>query len=70
MEKQGLIKRGIVIEALPSTTFKVQTEDGTEVLCHLAGKLRIHNIKILAGDRVTFEVSPYDQKRGRITYRG
>lgn len=63
-------KNGVVIEALPSTNFKVKLEDGTEILAHLAGKLRINKIKILAGDKVTVEMSPYDNNRGRIVYRG
>ena len=63
-------KNGQVIEALPSTHFKVRLEDGKEVLCHLAGKLRIYRIKILQGDKVTVELSPYDETRGRIVYRG
>ena len=61
---------GTIIEALPSTHFKVRLEDGQEVLCHLAGKLRMFRIKILPGDNVTVEMSPYDEKRGRIVYRG
>ena len=65
-----LRKSGIVLEALPSTNFRVKLDDGREVLCHLAGKLRIYKIKILPGDRVTVEMSPYDEKRGRIVYRG
>ncbi len=63
-------KTGMVLEALPGTTFRVRTEDGNEALCHLAGKLRLNRIKILPGDRVTLELSPYDEKRGRIVYRG
>jgi translation initiation factor IF-1 len=62
-------KKGIVVETLPDANFRVKLEDGNEVLCHLAGKLRIYRIKILTGDRVTVELSPYDQKRGRIVYR-
>jgi translation initiation factor IF-1 len=62
-------KQGIVLEALPAGTFKVQLEDGKEALCHLAGKLRIYRIRILTGDRVTVEFSPYDEARGRIIYR-
>ena len=69
MDKKDLRKSGIVIEALPSTNFKVKLEDGNEILCYLAGKLRRYRIKILPGDRVTVEVSPYDQNRGRIVYR-
>jgi len=63
-------KSGTVLEALPSTNFRVKLDDGKEALCHLAGKLRIYRIKILPGDRVTVELSPYDEKRGRIIYRG
>lgn len=70
MKKRNIRKLGIVLEALPSATFRVQLDDGNEVLCHLAGRLRIHHIKILPGDRVTIEMSPYDEKRGRIVYRG
>jgi len=57
------------MEALPSTTFKVRLDDGREVLAHLAGKLRLNFIRILVGDRVVVEMSPYDDKRGRIVYR-
>ncbi len=60
---------GVVMEALPSTTFKVRLDDGREVLAHLAGKLRLNFIRILVGDRVVVEMSPYDDKRGRIVYR-
>ncbi len=70
MDKKAIIKTGQVIEALPSTNFKVRLESGEEVLCHLAGKLRMFRIKILPGDRVTVEMSQYDKKRGRIVYRG
>jgi len=63
-------KFGQVIEALPSATFKVKLDDGKEILAHLSGKLRIFHIKILPGDNVTVELSPYDEKRGRIVYRG
>lgn len=70
INKNILKKTGQVIEALPSANFKVKLDNGNEVLCHLAGKLRIYKIKILTGDRVTVELSPYDEKRGRITFRG
>ncbi|OGY62774.1 MAG: translation initiation factor IF-1 [Candidatus Harrisonbacteria bacterium RIFCSPHIGHO2_01_FULL_44_13] len=60
---------GIVTEALPATTFRVRFADGQEVLAHLSGKMRIYYIKILPGDRVTVELSPYDTKRGRIVRR-
>ena len=70
MNRKVSRKIGRVIESLPSTNFRVQLDDGKEALCHLAGKLRIHRIKILPGDIVTVEISPYDEKRGRIVYRG
>ncbi len=69
MDKKVLRKTGQVLEALPSTHFRVKIDGEEEILCHLAGKLRIHRIKILPGDRVTIEISPYDLKRGRIVYR-
>ncbi len=61
--------QGQVIEALPATTFKVQLEDGREVLAYLAGKMRKNHIKIVLGDKVLVEMTPYDEKRGRITRR-
>jgi len=60
---------GIVEEALPGTSFRVRTSDGKEVLAHLSGKMRMYYIKILPGDRVTMEMTLYDDKRGRITRR-
>jgi translation initiation factor IF-1 len=69
MEQKNPRKIGTVIEALPSTHFKVRMEDGQELLCHLAGKLRMYRIKILPGDRVSVELNSYDAKRGRIVYR-
>ncbi len=69
MDKKDLRKTGRVLEALPSTHFKVRLDTGEEILCHLAGKLRMYRIKILPGDRVTVELSPYDSTRGRIVYR-
>lgn len=63
-------KSGLVIEALPNLNFKIKLDSGQEILCHLAGKLRLYHIKVLPGDRVTVEVSQYDEKRGRIVYRG
>lgn len=62
-------KTGVVLEALPSLDFKVRLESGKEIIAHLAGKLRIHRIKVLPGDKVTVETSPYDENRGRIVYR-
>ena len=60
---------GTVIEALPGTQFRVQLDNGHEVLAYLSGKMRRYYIRILLGDRVKLEVSPYDLTRGRITYR-
>ncbi len=70
MPKKIFRKTGQVIETLPSAHFRVRLDDGKEIIAHLAGKLRIYRIKILPGDRVTCEISPYDEKRGRIVYRG
>ncbi|MFA6512117.1 MAG: translation initiation factor IF-1 [Patescibacteria group bacterium] len=64
MEMQGVVK-----ELLPNTTFKVELENGHEVLCHLSGKMRMFRIRILPEDGVTVEFSPYDLTKGRITYR-
>lgn len=70
-KEQGIYrKEGTVLEALPSLNFRVCLDDGNEILAHLAGKLRMFRIKILPGDKVTVEMSPYDLKRGRIVYRG
>ncbi len=60
---------GIVTSPLPNAMFKVELSDGHEVLAHVSGKVRLHFIKILPGDRVLVELSPYDLSRGRITYR-
>ena len=70
IDKNLLRKDGVVLEALPSTHFKVELEGGKIVIAHLAGKMRIYRIKILPGDKVTVEMSPYDETRGRIVYRG
>ena len=67
---KGIRKKGLVLEALPSATFRVKLEDGSEIIAYISGKLRIHRIKILAGDQVQIEMSPYDQTRGRIIFRG
>jgi translation initiation factor IF-1 len=61
---------GKVTEAFPNAVFEVELENGHKVLAHISGKLRMHYIRILPGDRVTVEISPYDLKRGRITWRG
>ncbi len=70
MSSDNKKQRGIVLEALPNTHFKVRLDDGTEIDAHLAGKLRIHRIKILPGDKVTVETNDYDETKGRIVYRG
>jgi translation initiation factor IF-1 len=70
MAKQGAIKvDGVIEEALPNATFRVKLENGHEILAHVSGKMRMNFIKILQGDRVTVELSPYDLAKGRITYR-
>ena len=70
MQNRDLRKNGIILEALPSANFKVKLDNGDEILCHLSGKMRLNRIRILLGDKVTVELSPYDSKRGRIVYRG
>ncbi|HAW15100.1 MAG: translation initiation factor IF-1 [Clostridiales bacterium] len=71
MSKEDVIEvEGIVSDALPNAMFKVKLENGHEVLAHISGKLRQNYIKILPGDKVTMELSPYDLSRGRITWRG
>jgi translation initiation factor IF-1 len=70
MAKEKLIKvDGIIRENLPNASFRVELENGHEVLAHVSGKMRMHFIKILPGDKVSLELSPYDLSRGRITYR-
>lgn len=68
-KEQGITVEGTVVEALPNTTFRVELENKHLVLAHVSGKMRMHFIKILPGDRVTIEISPYDLTRGRIIYR-
>lgn len=60
---------GVVVEPLPNAMFRVKLENGHMVLAHISGKMRMHYIRILPGDKVTVELSPYDLSRGRITYR-
>jgi translation initiation factor IF-1 len=60
---------GTVVEALPNAMFRVELDNGHRVLAHISGKMRLHYIKILPGDKVSVELSPYDLTRGRITYR-
>lgn len=70
MAKEDLIEtEGSIMEALPNAMFKVQLENGHVVLAHVSGKMRMHFIRILPGDKVKVELSPYDLSRGRITYR-
>ncbi|RJP75820.1 MAG: translation initiation factor IF-1 [Candidatus Zixiibacteriota bacterium] len=70
MAKEESIKiDGSVLETLPNATFRVELENGHKVLAHISGKMRMHFIKILPGDKVTVELSPYDLNRGRIVYR-
>lgn len=70
MAKQDLIKvDGIIEETLPNTQFKVKLENGHEIMAHISGKMRMNFIKILQGDKVTVELSPYDLTKGRIVYR-
>ncbi|MFH1727863.1 MAG: translation initiation factor IF-1 [Pseudomonadota bacterium] len=71
MAKEGSIEvEGTVLEPLPNAMFKVELENGHKILAHISGKMRMHFIKILPGDRVKVELSPYDLTRGRIIYRG
>ncbi len=70
MAKEEVIQvEGVVLEPLPNAMFKVELDNGHVVLAHISGKMRMHFIKILPGDRVSLELSPYDLTRGRITYR-
>ena len=70
MAKEDLIEtQGTIIETLPNAMFRVELENGHRILAHISGKMRMHYIKILPGDKVTIELSPYDLTRGRITYR-
>ncbi|MCU0595048.1 MAG: translation initiation factor IF-1 [Desulfobacterota bacterium] len=71
MAKEEVIAvEGTVVETLPNAMFKVELEGGHRVLAHISGKMRMHFIKILPGDKVSVELSPYDLSRGRIVYRG
>ena len=69
-KEKGIVLEGEVLEALPNAMFRVRLETGHEVLAHVSGKMRIHFIRILQGDKVKVELSPYDLTRGRIIYRG
>ena len=69
MKTDKITKSGIILEALPAGKFRVELEGGKKILAYLAGKLRIYRIKILPGDSVTVEMTPYDEEKGRIVYR-
>ena len=68
-KEEGIQVEGTVVEPLPNAMFRVELENGHKVLAHISGKMRMHFIKILPGDKVTVELSPYDLSRGRIIYR-
>jgi translation initiation factor IF-1 len=68
-KEESIEVEGMVVETLPNAFFKVELENGHTVLAHISGKMRKHYIRILPGDKVTMELSPYDLTRGRITYR-
>ena len=68
-EKELIKLEGVVVETLPSTTFKVRLDNGHEVLAHISGRMRVNYIRLLPGDRVLMEMSPYDLTKGRITQR-
>lgn len=67
--KQVTEVNGVVLQALPNTQFKVELEDGREILAHLAGKMRLYRIRVMPGDKVKLEMSGYDDTKGRIVYR-
>jgi len=68
-KKEAIEVEGIVVEALPNAMFRVELPNGHRVLAHISGKIRVHYIRVLPGDKVLIELSPYDLSRGRITYR-
>ena len=68
-QNEEFVKMGEVTESLPSLNFRVRLEDGEEILAYVSGKMRMHRIRILPGDKVKIEMSPYDKTRGRIVYR-
>ena len=70
MSKEDLIEaEGTIVEPLPNATFRVQIENGHKVLAHVSGKMRMNKIRLLPGDKVKLQISPYDLTKGRITYR-
>jgi len=68
-KQKSIEQDGVILEALSNATFRVQLENGHEVLAHISGKMRMHYIRLLPGDRVKLEMSPYDLTKGRITFR-
>ncbi len=68
-DKELIKIEGVIVETLPSTTFKVKLDNGHEVLAHISGRMRVHYIRLLPGDRVLMEMSPYDLTRGRVVQR-
>ena len=68
-KEESIQMEGVVVEPLPNAMFRVKLDNGHKILAHISGKMRMNFIKILNGDRVTVELSPYDLNRGRITYR-
>jgi translation initiation factor IF-1 len=69
-KEDAITVEGTVVETLPNAMFRVELENGHRILAHISGKMRMHSIKILPGDKVSVELSPYDLTRGRIIYRG
>ena len=70
MSKQGVIEvEGIIVETLPNTVFEVELDNGHVVMAHISGKMRMNNIRLMTGDRVKMEMSPYDLSKARIVYR-
>ena len=69
MKREKIYQEGVVLENLPNTLFKVKLDDGRQILAHLSGKMRLHYIKVLVGDRVRVEMTPYDETKGRIVHR-
>ena len=68
-KEDAIVLEGTILESLPNAMFKVELDNGHEVLAHISGKMRMHYIRILPGDKVQVELTPYDLSRGRITYR-
>jgi len=67
--KETISQEGVVIESLPNLNFKVKLDNGEEILAHLSGRMRLYRIRVLVGDKIKVEMSPYDKTKGRIVYR-